>query len=131
MITYLLINCLPPKKCVAYNTSILKVNGRFFSYFRMNKSMLIMVLLIVVVLCSVFVFADPIPIPPKYSSQHLKILCPMQKNKGFVTAQCRKWFKNWFASFKMGKESNNQSNDAPLKWLIQQWFLKCFQLLIQ
>ena len=85
---------LPSKKCVANNASILKVKVFFVSYFRMNKSTLIMVLL-VVVLCSVFVFADPIPMPGKYSSQHLDIMCPLQKSSGntFVTAECLAWFK--------------------------------------
>ena len=60
----------------------------------MNKSKFIMILLIVV-LCTVFVFADPIPIPHKYYRQDLGILCPMIKRhgKGFVTAQCREWEK--------------------------------------
>ena len=84
---------LPSKKCVANNASILKVKVFFVSYFRMNKSTLIMVLL-VVVFCSVFVFADPIPLEnPKLSGSHLDILCPLQKKSGFPTAQCLAWFK--------------------------------------
>ena len=92
---------LPPN--VAYNTSILKLKGVSFRFFRMNKSMFILVLLSVV-LCTVLVFADPIPLPHNYyrqdlgleNYQDLGILCPIIKRhgKGFVTAQCREWEKN-------------------------------------
>ena len=68
----------------------------------MKKLMLIMAFLIMV-LCSLFVFADPIPIPHKgalvkdhkYYHQDLGILCPMLKRNGFAPiGQCQEWYKN-------------------------------------